>query len=231
MAGTWRRAGVDPFAMSVAAFFDLDGTLLTVNSGGLWMKREREHGRLSRWQMTKALGYLLGYHFGTIDMEAAMEKALETVRGLEEDTVRRWTRDWFFERVVPYEAPGAHAVLRQHREQGDRLVLLTSSSPYESQAALEFFDLDDFLASRFEVVDGRMTGRLVSPVCAAEGKVYWAERYAAEHELDLDRCYFYSDSITDQAMLERVGEPRVVHPDPRLRRLARKKNWRVLDWS
>ena len=109
------------------------------------------------------------------------EVGLETVRGLEEETVRRWTREWFFTRVVPHEAPGAHVVLRRHRDAGHPLVLLTSSSPYESRAALEFFGLDDFLSTRFQVVDGCFTGKLDRPVCAGAGKVTWAERYAAEH--------------------------------------------------
>ena len=46
----------------------------------------------------------------------------------------------------------------------------------------------------------------------------------------LEHCYFYSDSYTDLPMLEAVGYPRVVNPDLRLRRLARRRGWPVLDW-
>ena len=66
------------------------------------------------------------------------------------------------------------------------------------------------------------------PVCYGAGKTYWAERFAAAEGLDLARSYFYTDSITDLPVLERVGEPRVVNPDPRLRRAAMRRGWPVL---
>lgn len=214
-----------------AAFFDLDGTLLTVNSGRLWMRRERRLGRISRWQQLQAVFYLIGYRFGLIDMRRAMRKALQTVRGLPEDTVRRWTEAWYAEQVADFAAPGAWPVIDEHRRAGERLILLTSSSPYEAEAARRHFVLDEALSTRYSVRDGRFTGDVELPLCYGAGKVLIAERAAAAHGLDLSRSTFYSDSITDLPMLERVGRPRVVAPDPRLRRLARRRGWPILDWS
>ena len=76
--------------------------------------------------------------------------------------------------------------------------------------------------------DGRFTGEAVRPVCYGAGKIYWAERFAQRHGIDLERSYFYTDSITDLPVLERVGEPRVVNPDPRLRRAAVRRGWPVM---
>jgi phosphoserine phosphatase len=59
--------------------------------------------------------------------------------------------------------------------------------------------------------------------------VLWAERWAARHDVDLRQSFFYTDSITDVPVLERVGEPRVVNPDPRLRREAARRGWPVFD--
>ena len=85
-----------------------------------------------------------------------------------------------------------------------------------------------FLVTELVVRDGRFTGQVIEPVCYGRGKAYWAERFAAEHGVDLARSYFYTDSITDLPVLDRVGHPRVVHPDPRLRRLAQRRGWQVL---
>lgn len=217
--------------MTPAAFFDLDGTLLTVNSGKLWIRRERQEGRLTLKQMAQAAFYMIGYRFGVIDMESAMDKALGTVQGLREEEVRGWTEEWYEREVKRHAAPGAWPVLAEHREAGLPLVLLTSSSPYEARMATEHFGLEHTLSTSYEVHDGRFTGRAERPICYGAGKVTIAEAFAAEHGLDLDESYFYTDSITDLPMLERVAHPRVVAPDPRLRREALRRGWPVLDWS
>jgi len=214
----------------VAAFFDLDRTLLTVNSGALWMKRERRLGRISLPQFVQGLFYLLGYKFSVIDMDRVIVKALHTVKGEREHTVREWTQDWYRDEVATYAAPGACPVLEQHRAAGHSLVLLTSSSPYESAVAAEQFGMDSVLCTQYEVANDRLTGYPIKPVCYGEGKVTHATRYAAEHGVDLGVSYFYTDSMSDLPMLDRVGHPRVVNPDPRLGRLARSRGWQILSW-
>ncbi|MBI5501214.1 MAG: HAD-IB family hydrolase [Deltaproteobacteria bacterium] len=216
----------------VAAFFDLDGTLLSANSARLWLQRERRRGRVTFWQTVKAVGFLGAYHVGAVDIEHATREALRTIRGEREENVRAWTREWFEAEVVPrHEARGGRAFVEAHRSRGHRLVLLTSTSPYESDLAARYFGLDAFLCSRYEVVDGRFTGEPVMPLCYGAGKVTLAEAFAEREGIDLDRSYFYSDSNTDLPMLRRVGRPRVVNPDARLRWVARRHRWTVLDWS
>jgi putative phosphoserine phosphatase/1-acylglycerol-3-phosphate O-acyltransferase len=87
------------------------------------------------------------------------------------------------------------------------------------------------LCTRYEVKDGRFTGDFIEPLCYGEGKVIHAERFAREHNIDVDASYFYTDSCTDLPMLERVSYPRVVNPDVRLRWVAKRKGWPILNWS
>lgn len=215
----------------VAAFFDLDRTLLRVNSGSLWLQRERRHGRLSSWQLLQGGLFLLAYHFYGLDMERVFQKALATVKGLDEETLRRWTQEWYQAEVAQHAAPGGLATVQAHRQAGHQLVLLTSSSLYESEVASQQFGLHGFRCTRYGVVDGKFTGAVALPLCYAAGKVAHAEDYAAMHGIDVGQSYFYTDSFTDLPMLERVAHPRVVQPDPRLRRTARARGWPILDWS
>jgi HAD superfamily hydrolase (TIGR01490 family) len=214
-----------------AAFFDLDGTLLTVNSGRLWINNELRHGRLTLLQYLEATAYLVAYKLNRIDMETAIRRALLTIKGDYEHALRAKTRRWYFEEVAARAAPGGFSAIAEHRAMGHALILLTSSSAYESEAAIEHFGLDDFLCTRYEVRDGVFTGEPLSPLCFGEGKVYWAEKLAQEQDIDLSQSYFYSDSASDIPMLARVGHPRVIAPDMFLRREARRRAWPIVDWS
>jgi HAD superfamily hydrolase (TIGR01490 family) len=120
------------------------------------------------------------------------------------------------------------AQVAAHREAGHVLALLTSATRYLAEPLGADLGIEHHLVSQLVVRDGRFTGEVVQPVCYGRGKVYWAERFAAEHGVDLAASFFYTDSITDLPLLDRVGHPRVVHPDPRLRRLAQRRGWQVL---
>ena len=194
------------------------------------MRSERRQGRISFWKLIQGTIYLAAYKFSVLDMDKVMTRALQTVKGVEEEIIRQRTRDWYKREVAKHAAPGAHAVLADHRARGHRCILHTSSSPYESEIASQQFELDDFISSRFEVEQGILTGQLDGPACYGKGKVVLAEEYAAQHDIDLNGSYFYSDSHSDLPMFERVSHPMVVHPDPRLRRLAQKRDWPILDW-
>jgi phosphoserine phosphatase len=90
--------------------------------------------------------------------------------------------------------------------------------------------LSHVVCSRLEVAQGRFTGRPIEPICYGAGKIVWAERFASERNVTLKDCAFYSDSYTDLPMLERVGRPVVVNPDPRLRRAAKQRGWPIENW-
>jgi len=216
--------------MKKAAFFDLDRTLLLVNSGALWMKRERRAGRITFKQVTEATLMLVEYRLSIIDIEASVRKALAVYKGEQEKNLDLWTREWFEEEVSRCISPGARPVLEEHRAAGHLLILLTSSSPYLSAAVSKHLSLDDWISSSYEVQNGIFTGEPIIPLCYGSGKVAYAEAYARGAGIDLDHCFFYSDSFTDLPMLQRVGEPRVVNPDLRLRLYARWRGWPVLDW-
>jgi HAD superfamily hydrolase (TIGR01490 family) len=212
-----------------AAYFDLDGTLITKNSGRLWMMHERRAGRIRKRDVVRGLGYLLGYRFGAIDLARAFDEASATLAGTSEQIMRERVRAFFDDEVKAFEAERAREVIEQHRALGHRLVLLTSSSSWQAECATEFFGLDDAIGTSFEARDGVLTGKVMTPLCYAGGKVALAEQHAREHDIDLSKSYFYTDSITDLPMLERVGEPRIVNPDPRLERVARARGYARID--
>jgi HAD superfamily hydrolase (TIGR01490 family) len=214
------------------AFFDLDRTLIARNSASLWIRWEWEGGRISKRQALQAVGWVLRYNLGATEMGGVLRRTVGTLRGQVEAEMRARTLDFYQARVRATFRPGARPVVETHRAAGDRLVLLTSASNYLADAVRDELGFDDVVCNRFEVdADGRYTGRAHEPLCFGPGKVTLAQRYGAAHGARLEDASFYSDSRSDLPMLEAVGRPVVVHPDPRLHRVARRRGWEVVTWG
>ncbi len=221
----------DPPRTRVAAFFDLDRTLLDMNSSTLWAKRELLSRSITFKQFGRVLVWNVLYHLSLIEMDKAYQEALAHYRGRLYQDLEEQTRDWFTRDVAHHLRPGAGRALHEHREQGHELVLLTSASAFAARAARDAWRLDDFLSNDFPTDDqGRLDGTFVTPLCYGEGKVVRAQAWADERGFDLREAYFYSDSYSDAPMLRAVGNPRVISPDPRLSREARQRGWPVLQW-
>ena len=215
----------------IAAFFDFDRTLIDVNSGLLYVKYERRHGRVSTLGYIRVALWMILYYLSIINMEKAYKAAMKNYSGHPGDDLRRTTRDWFDKEVTHRLQPGAQVSLDAHKEAGHPTIVLTTSSQYVAEAARDVYEMDGALAAGLVTDEqGLLTGELDGPLCYGEGKVIRAEQWAKEADVDLDASYFYSDSFSDIPMLERVGHPRVVNPDFRLRRIAKKKGWPILDW-
>jgi HAD superfamily hydrolase (TIGR01490 family) len=214
--------------VAVAALFDIDGTLLARNTAPLYMNHLRRTGQARRRDLARTLYYLFWYKLGLLDVRSALEVSMAFVRGKDEAAMVADCIGWYRDAVRPYVFPAMAAQVAAHREAGHVLAILTSATRYLAEPLGADLGIEHHLVTQLIVRDGRFTGEVVQPVCYGRGKVYWAERFAAEHGVDLTASFFYTDSITDLPLLDRVGHPRVVHPDPRLRRLAQRRGWQVL---
>ena len=218
-------------AVTRIAFFDVDKTVLHVNSATLWVRRQFREGNISRLQGLRVSFWMGLYHLGYVDLESLIDEAVATLRGKNERDVIDQTLRFYREEVAQTVKPLALAAIAAHKARGDLVFLLTSSSNYMSAPLSDTLQVDGFLANRFETDGGVFTGRAVRPLCFGAGKVAHAEIVAAKVGVPLAECAFYTDSMSDLPMLDVVGEPVAVDPDPRLRRLAIRRRWRIEDWS
>lgn len=214
------------------AFFDLDKTLLAVNSGTLWVRREVALGHISKRQALRAVVWLAQYQLGLANAEEMVEEAVSYAAGTPAAELRTRTARFYEEEVRTTFRPGALEALRAHRASGDRCVLLTSSTNYLAELAAAELGLDGVLCNRLEVdAQGLHTGRVEGRVCFGAGKLVHARAEADQQGVGLGLCAFYTDSFSDLPVLEVVGRPVAVNPDLRLRRLAQKRRWRTVDWG
>lgn len=214
--------------MAIAALFDVDGTLIARNSAPLYMRHLRRTGQARRRDVARTLYFLLRYKFGLLDIERALLVSLAWIKGRGEEAVRADCDIWYASTVRQYIVPAMAATVEAHRRAGHVLAVVTSATRYLAGPLAADLGIPHQLVTQLVVEGGRFTGEAVRPVCYGEGKIHWAERFAAREGVDLGRSYFYTDSITDLPLLERVGAPRVVNPDPLLRRTALRRGWPVM---
>lgn len=217
-------------ATSIGAFFDMDRTLLSIDTGTSWMRWLYGRGELSRAGLARALWWSALYKAAVLDLEALATRLVADLAGqAEADMIARCV-EWHRDCVDGTVAPAARKALARHRERGDAIVLLTGSTQYAAETVAARLGIADVLCSRLEVEGGRFTGRLAAR-CFGAHKVTLAEQFAAARGIDLRRSWFYSDSYNDLPMLSRVGNAVVVNPDGRLRRHARRARWPVEAWA
>jgi putative phosphoserine phosphatase/1-acylglycerol-3-phosphate O-acyltransferase len=192
------------------------------------MRHLRRTGQARRRDVARTLYLLLRYKFGLLDIEGTLGESMRFVFGKAEPAVRADATAWYARDVRQWLYPQMRALVAAHRRAGHLTAIVTSATRYLAEPLAADVGIAHFLVTQLVVRDGVFTGEVVRPLCYAEGKVHWARSLAAEAGIDLSASYFYTDSITDLPLLEAVGRPRIVHPDPPLRRVARRRGWPVL---
>lgn len=211
-----------------AAIFDLDRTLLKGASGPIINEALRQTGLRSSAFPGEALLYRAYDAFGENPLGMALARAAALgVRGWPVEKMEA-AGEAAAEALMGHLAAYAPGLLRQHKEDGDLLVLATTT-PYDLVRPLaDRLGIDQVLATRYAVADGRYTGRLEGAFVWGLGKLGAVRRFAAENDVDLDESFAYSDSINDVLLLEAVGHPRAVNPDLALHGAALVRRWPVL---
>jgi HAD superfamily hydrolase (TIGR01490 family) len=212
----------------VAALFDMDKTLLDASSGILYARFLYRNGQLSRWELVRIGWWGVISRLGWLDVQKLVPRMLVQVAGDDETTLRRMSDRWFEEDVIPHITERGKQRVEEHRVQGHVVAIVSGSTQYAVGPLTSYLGIPgQYVCTHIESRDGRLTGKVLPPVCFGDGKVVWAERFAAEQGVDLSASYFYTDSISDLPLLERVAHPVAVNPDPRLKRHASRHGWPI----
>ena len=209
------------------AFFDMDRTVLTDSSGILYMRYLRSHGQVSPRAMLQSMWYAALYKLGLFNYPVVAAKLAQTAADQDEAQTAAVCQHFFDEMLVDYVAEQAVRRIEEHRAQDHVVTIVSASTSYVVAPVAAHLDIEDYLCTRLEVVDGRFTGAIVQPPCYGADKIWHAQQFAQRHDGDLADAYFYSDSLSDLPLLEAVGHPVAVNPDPRLKPLASQRGWPI----
>ncbi len=211
----------------IAAFFDLDQTLLAGFSAVAFFRERLLSGRMSPRELGESVLGALSFELGRTGFSGFVAAATEAYRGVAESVLEEIGREVFERDLVKEIYPEARALVKAHRDMGHTVAVVTSATRYQAEPIAHELHIEHVLCTRLEVQNGVFTGRIIHPTCYGEGKADLALRLAAEHDLDLAASYFYTDSDEDLPLLELVGRPRPLNPNRRLSQIARQRKWPV----
>ncbi|QWC86889.1 HAD-IB family hydrolase [Nocardioidaceae bacterium] len=225
--------GQRPTGAGTAAFFDLDKTIVARSSALAFSRQFQAGGLINRRAVLRSAYAQLVFSLGGTDhaqMERMRAFLTALVRGWDVATVTEIVADTLDTVVDPMVYNEAVSLIAGHHAQG-RDVVIVSTSGIEIVGPIgERLGVDDVVATRLEVKDGRYTGEIERYVYAEEKAVAIRE-LAESRGYDLARCFAYSDSVTDVPMLSAVGHAYAVNPDKDLRAHAAEVGWPVLVFS
>ncbi len=216
-----------------AVFVDLDRTLIRSASGPVFHGAMVAEGVLPAGRHLPGERYLYGFYnsFGeTVPFMGLARAAARMMRGRSADRVRAAGKA-AVEDLIDLVQPWAIDCLAAHRADG-RLLVLATTSPHDLVDPLaEALGFDDVIATRYQEVDGRYTGRLVGKFMWGKGKSDAAREWGADHGIDLTDCHAYSDSFFDVPLLGAVGHAHPLNADPRLAAVAIARRWPLEYWD
>jgi HAD superfamily hydrolase (TIGR01490 family) len=215
-----------------AAFYDLEGTLVSTNLvHTLGFYARRQQGLLQTVKKSAQTLAKLPF-FGIADLYSRNvfnEVFFKSYEGESQDRLRFFADQLFDEALKPAVFPGTKDLIEKSKKLGMRQVVITGALDFTVEPLMKYLGIDDYAANRLEFVNGYATGRLLPPVMAAATKAKWIREFAEREQISLSDSYAYSDSISDLPMLSIVGHPAAVNPDFRLKQTARQHDWPVLN--
>ena len=216
------------------AMFDLDHTLLPLDSDYSWGRFTAGLGWVDRAEFDRQNEkFFRDYRAGTLDIDAYVAFAtaafLAQGKAAAEAAHARYLQDI----IAPEIHPQAIELVQDHRKQGATTIVITATNEFVASPVARLFGPDLVMAVELQrdAATGWFKGLVHGVPSFREGKVQRIESWLAQQGLawgDVDSS-FYSDSINDLPLLERVNNPVATNPDDTLRAIAQNRGWRILD--
>ena len=210
------------------ALFDLDNTLLSGDTDVEWLAFLIQEGAVPACEQASNLDIDARYAEGRIGAAEYVRFYLRYYPPHEMATLLAWRELFIQNCIVPKIATGARRLIESHK--ADLSVIITATNRFLTEPIAAELGVAQLIATEPQIAGGRFTGEFEGTPCMREGKVERLEAWLRARGESLGSCesWFYSDSINDLPLLERVTHPVAVDPDPRLRKIAQTRGWEIV---
>lgn len=212
----------------IAAFFDLDKTLIKGFSAKDFFQARLFSGRMTAREITAQFSGVIAFARGGGNFAGLAAIGARGVKGLDEQVFIQVGEEVYYKHLADAIYPEARALVAAHLSMGHTVAIISAATPYQVNPIARDLGIEHVMCTTLEVDNrGKFTGNIVEPACWGEGKAIKGKAFAEEHHIDLSKSYFYTDSASDLPLLELVGNPRPLNPNTKLAALAFKNGWPV----
>lgn len=212
--------------------FDLDNTLLAGDSDYEWAQYLIEKGVRDRGEHeSKNLQFYEQYKSGTLNIYEFLDYQLKPLASHPPAQLKQWREDYVATKIQPMMTAKSRALVNSALKQTDYVLIITATNRFVTETIATAFGVKHLIGTEPEEIDGEFTGKVAGTPSFREGKVTRLEQWLAARDLGWDSfatTRFYSDSLNDLPLLNKVREPIAVDPDDTLRAHAQANGWPVI---
>ena len=212
-------------------FFDLDKTLTNSISGKALAAAAFRKGLLSNWKLLNAAILTLEFRLRLTDQLKIIDAMVSWVKGIPEKSIDDLCTEVFNEVLFPSVYKDAISEIKHHKAKNAKVVILSSALATICKQMAENLNIDDIICSGLEVKNGYMTGRPLGHLCFGEEKAVRLKRCCEIFNFSLSEAWYFGDSISDLHALNAIGNPVCVNPDKKLKKVAKRRGWKIVLWN
>ena len=216
------------------ALFDLDHTLLPLDSDYQWAIYMAETGRAGdpAEALRRNQELMDRYNAGELTAEQAAEFMLGLLAAHPPHLLAAWHEEFMQKVIRPAMTAQAIALVEKHLLAGDLCAVVTATNSFVTSPIARAFGIPTLIATEPEYQAGRYTGKISGTPSFKHGKVVRVQSWLASFGKtlqDFETSHFYSDSSNDLPLLEVVTHPIATNPSPGLLAVAQERTWPVLN--
>lgn len=209
--------------------FDLDETLIGIDSDHAWGGYIVDKGLVDEGNYRETnQKFFDDYKQGTMDVDAYMKFSCGILAKYDQEFLFAHRDNFINEIIRPKLLPKACSLIQSHRDQGDRVIVITATTDFVTQPIADLLGIDTLIAPVAEIVGNRYTGGIVGTVSIGKGKVTRLYEWLEGKDISMEESRFYSDSANDLPLLQEVTYPVAVDPDDKLAEIAKNNGWPII---
>ena len=211
--------------MNELLIFDLDNTLLAGDSDRNWGIFLAEQKVVESSYLDESEKFYNNYYDGSLDIDGFLSFCLKPLIENDMSYLLELRKQFIEDKIKPIITEPGREIINQAIEDDKTVIIATATNDFVTRPIADLFNVRTLIATEFEVINQKFTGKVLNTPCFREGKVSKVKKWVDDNNFDLSKASFYSDSFNDLPLLEKVRNPVIVDGDDKLLEIGKNRNW------